>query len=202
MRSLWTFVSVYLAFIEIYIYELYLFMHYLLLALKIVKKIKNHHHQVHPALVGKMMVFIIVNQEKNIKEDIKKEEAHPVQNLHQVVLQRKRVRGTGVLKRNQSPLQEAHQKTHINQSLPARTFKPEFRLAIMTIIMKATKWKERIMKIKDKKKIKKKIKKNKKIKIKIKLNKYQMIKDKRIKIRITMVSLERKMILIKCVQLY
>lgn len=76
--------------------------------------------------------------EKNIRRKIKKRRVLPVQIHLQVVHQEERKRKestknrTRIQKRNQSPHQEALQKTQINQSLPARTFKVEFCLAIMT----------------------------------------------------------------------
>lgn len=88
-----------------------------------------------------MKYVYLASLEKNIRRNIKKREVLPVLTHHRVVHQgkRKRIRNTRVQKRNQSPHQEDLQKTQINQSLPARTFKVEFCLAIMTINKKATK---------------------------------------------------------------
>lgn len=82
--------------------------------------------------------------EKNIRRKIKKRRVLPVQ-IHLQVVHQERKRKistknrTRIQKRYQSPHQEALQKTQINQSLPARTFKVEFCLAIMTRIKKVTK---------------------------------------------------------------
>ena len=81
--------------------------------------------------------------EKNTKRNTKKRRVHPVQIPLQVVLleirKRNRIRSERVQKRNQSPHQEALHKTPTIQSIPARTFKVEFCLALKEKNKKVTK---------------------------------------------------------------